>query len=68
MVSSTENKDEALIEELRKISDSAEHYTKEELTEMYFDGKETIEGHRRMLATLAQMALDGELDPDGEET
>lgn len=68
MVSSTENKDEALIKDLRKISDSAKHYTKEELTEMSFDGEETIEGHRRMLATLAQMALDGELDPDEEET
>lgn len=67
MASSTENKDEALIEELRKISDSAEHFDRDAPQMTTFDYKLTIEESKRVWATLAQMALDGELDPDDEE-
>ena len=49
------------------MADSAEHLTKEEMEELGFDGDENPEKMKRIWATLAQMALDGELDPDEEE-
>ncbi len=63
MASSTEK----TRERLQKIADSAEHLTKEEMEELGFDGDENPEKMKRIWATLAQMALDGELDPDEEE-
>ena len=60
-------KDEELDEKLREIAQQAEHFDRDAPQMTTFDYKFTLEESKRVWATLAQMALDGELDPDEEE-
>lgn len=61
-------KDKELDEKLRKIAQKAEHFDRDAPQLNTFDGDPlTLEESRMAWATLAQMALDGELDPDDEE-
>lgn len=62
-------KNEELDEKLREIAQQAEHFDRDAPQLNTFDGEPlTLEESKRAWATLAQMALDGELDPDEEET